>query len=149
MAKKSSGELTPMMQQYYQFKAENPSCLILFRCGDFYETYGDDAEKASRILGITLTRRNNGASKGDAMAGFPYHALDVYLPRLVRHGCRVAVCEQLEDPKKTNKLVKRGITELVTPGVAMGDNVLTVKENNFLAALSLGRGAVGVAFLDI
>ena len=148
MAKKN-GELTPMMQQFYKFKNENPGALLLFRCGDFYETYCEDAEKAAKILGITLTRRNNGASQGDAMAGFPYHALDTYLPRLIRSGCRVAICEQLEDPKKTNKLVKRGITELVTPGVAMQDNVLQTKENNYLCAVFLGKGNIGVAFLDV
>lgn len=148
MAKKP-GELTPMMQQYHKFKTENPGVLLLFRCGDFYETYQEDAELAARLLGITLTRRNNGSSAGDLMAGFPYHALDTYLPRLVRKGCRVAICEQLEDPKKTTKLVKRGITELVTPGVAMQDNVLQTKENNFLAAVYACRGTVGVALLDI
>lgn len=148
MAKKS-GELTPMMKQFYDFKAKHPDALLLFRCGDFYETYCDDAEEAARILGITLTRRNNGASQGDAMAGFPYHALDTYLPRLIRAGRRVAICDQLEDPKKTKTLVKRGITELVTPGVAMQDNVLQGKENNFLCAVYLGKGAVGIAFLDI
>ncbi len=148
MAKKS-GELTPMMKQFYDFKAKHPDALLLFRCGDFYETYCDDAEEAAAILGITLTRRNNGASQGDAMAGFPYHALDTYLPRLIRAGRRVAICDQLEDPKKTKTLVKRGITELVTPGVAMQDNVLQGKENNFLAAVHLGKGTVGVALLDI
>lgn len=137
------------MQQYHKFKTENPGVLLLFRCGDFYETYQEDAELAARLLGITLTRRNNGSSAGDLMAGFPYHALDTYLPRLVRKGCRVAICEQLEDPKKTTKLVKRGITELVTPGVAMQDNVLQTKENNFLAAVYACRGTVGVALLDI
>ena len=148
MAKKT-GELTPMMQQFYKFKQENPGALLLFRCGDFYETYCEDAEKAAKILGITLTKRSNGSSQGDAMAGFPYHALDTYLPRLVRSGCRVAICEQLEDPKKTKKLVKRGITELVTPGVAMQDNVLQTKENNFLAAVFFGKGSLGIAFLDV
>ena len=124
--------------------------MLLFRCGDFYETYCDDAVDAARILGITLTRRNNGNSgKGDEMAGFPHHALDTYLPKLIRAGRRVAICDQLEDPKLTKKLVKRGITELVTPGVAMGDNVLNYKENNFLAAVHFGKGACGVAFLDI
>jgi len=148
MAKKS-GELTPMMKQFYDIKAKHPEALLLFRCGDFYETYCEDAVKASQLLGITLTRRNNGASQGDAMAGFPYHALDTYLPKLIRQGQRVAICDQLEDPKKTKTLVKRGITELVTPGIAMQDNVLKNKENNFLCAVYLGRGAVGIAFLDI
>ena len=148
MAKKAN-ELTPMMQQFYTLKEQNPGALLLFRCGDFYETYCEDAEKASQLLGITLTRRSNGSGKGDAMAGFPYHALDTYLPRLVRSGCRVAICDQLEDPKKTKKLVKRGITEVVTPGVAMQDNVLNQKENNFLCAVAFGRGTLGVALLDI
>ena len=135
MAKKS-GELTPMMKQFFDFKAKYPEALLLFRCGDFYETYCEDAVEAARILGITLTRRNNGAGvKGDEMAGFPHHALDTYLPKLIRAGRRVAICDQLEDPKLTKKLVKRGITELVTPGVAMQDNVLNYKENNFLCAV--------------
>ncbi len=149
MAKKD-GELTPMMKQFFDLKAKHPDALLLFRCGDFYETYCDDAVDAARILGITLTRRNNGNSgKGDEMAGFPHHALDTYLPKLILAGRRVAICDQLEDPKLTKKLVKRGITELVTPGVAMGDNVLNYKENNFLAAVHFGKGACGVAFLDI
>ena len=149
MAKKDKG-LTPMMQQFFSFKEKYPDALLLFRCGDFYETYCDDAVTASKILGITLTRRNNGGS-GDVteMAGFPHHALDTYLPKLIRAGRRVAICDQLEDPKLTKKLVKRGITELVTPGVAMTDNVLNYKENNFLAAVHFGKGACGVAFLDI
>ncbi|MCI6161404.1 MAG: DNA mismatch repair protein MutS [Prevotella sp.] len=144
-------ELTPMMKQFFSFKEKHPDALLLFRCGDFYETYSDDAVDASRILGITLTRRNNGAAAGvqTEMAGFPHHALDTYLPKLIRAGRRVAICDQLEDPKLTKKLVKRGITELVTPGVAMGDNVLNYKENNFLAAVHFGKSACGVAFLDI
>ena len=146
---KKSGELTPMMKQFYDIKAKHPEALLLFRCGDFYETYCEDAVKAADILGITLTKRNNGASQGDAMAGFPYHALDTYLPKLIRRGQRVAICDQLEDPKKAKTLVKRGITELVTPGIAMQDNVLKNKENNFLCAVALGRGAVGISFLDI
>ncbi len=139
-----------MMQQFFNLKAKNPDALMLFRCGDFYETYCDDAVEASKILGITLTKRNNGAT-GDVteMAGFPHHALDTYLPRLVRAGKRVAICDQLEDPKTTKKLVKRGITELVTPGVALTDNVLDYNENNFLAAIHFGKGSCGVAFLDI
>ena len=143
--------LTPMMKQFYDLKAKHPDCVLLFRCGDFYETYGEDAVIASGILGITLTRRNNGAGGTGQleMAGFPYHALDTYLPRLVRAGKRVAICDQLEDPKLAKKLVKRGITELVTPGVAMQDNVLSCKENNFLAAVHFGKGVCGVAFLDI
>jgi DNA mismatch repair protein MutS len=149
MAKKD-GELTPMMKQFFDLKAQHPEALLLFRCGDFYETYCGDAVEASQILGITLTRRNNGNSgKGDEMAGFPHHALDTYLPKLIRAGKRVAICDQLEDPKLTKKLVKRGITELVTPGVAMSDNVLNYKENNFLCAVHFGKSACGVAFLDI
>ncbi len=145
-------ELTPMMKQFYDFKAKHPDALLLFRCGDFYETYADDAVEASKILGITLTHRGTGGSKNPndtAMAGFPHHALDTYLPKLVRAGRRVAICDQLEDPKLTKKLVKRGITELVTPGVAMTDNILSNKENNFLAAVHFGKSACGVAFLDI
>ncbi len=149
MAKKD-GELTPMMKQFFDFKAKYPEALLLFRCGDFYETYCDDAVTASQILGITLTHRNNGAGvKGDEMAGFPHHALDTYLPKLIRAGRRVAICDQLEDPKLTKKLVKRGITELVTPGVAMQDTVLNYKENNFLAAVHFGKTACGISFLDI
>ena len=147
MAKK---ELTPMMKQFFDLKAKHPEAILLFRCGDFYETYCEDAITAAQILGITLTRRNNGAGvKGDEMAGFPHHALDTYLPKLIRAGKRVAICDQLEDPKLTKKLVKRGITELVTPGVAMQDNVLNYKENNFLAAVHFGKGTCGVSFLDI
>ena len=144
-------ELTPMMKQFFSFKAKHPDALLLFRCGDFYETYCDDAVASSKILGITLTRRNNGASEKPPieMAGFPHHALDTYLPKLIRAGRRVAICDQLEDPKLTKKLVKRGITELVTPGVAMSDNVLNYKENNFLASVHFGKGSCGVAFLDI
>lgn len=149
MAKNEKG-LTPMMKQFFDLKKKHPDALMLFRCGDFYETYHDDAIDASRILGITLTKRNNGASnESTAMAGFPHHALDTYLPKLVRAGRRVAICDQLEDPKKTKTLVKRGITEILTPGVAMSDNVLNYKENNFLAAIHFGKGACGVSFLDI
>ncbi len=147
MAKK---ELTPMMKQFFDLKAKHPEAVLLFRCGDFYETYCEDAITAAQILGITLTRRNNGAGvRGDEMAGFPHHALDTYLPKLIRAGKRVAICDQLEDPKLTKKLVKRGITELVTPGVAMQDNVLNYKENNFLAAVHFGKSSCGVSFLDI
>ena len=161
MAKDNKG-LTPMMRQFFSMKEKHPDALMLFRCGDFYETYCDDAIEASKILGITLTRRNNGAAAGDEMAGFPHHALDTFLPKLIRAGKRVAICDQLEDPKKKrealkgqrglsaeDKMVKRGITELVTPGIAMGDNVLNYKENNFLAAVHFGKGACGVSFLDI
>ncbi len=141
--------MTPMMKQFMSLKAKHPDAIMLFRCGDFYETYSEDAVIASQILGITLTKRANGQEKTIEMAGFPHHALDTYLPKLIRSGKRVAICDQLEDPKLTKKLVKRGITELVTPGVAINDNVLSYKENNFLAAVYFGKGACGVAFLDI
>lgn len=159
MAKNDKG-LTPMMRQFFSMKAQHPDALMLFRCGDFYETYCDDAIEAAKILGITLTRRNNGAAAGDEMAGFPHHALDTFLPKLIRAGKRVAICDQLEDPKKKreqlkgkkgltaeDKMVRRGITELVTPGVAMGDSVLNYKENNFLAAVHLVRDRVVSASL--
>jgi len=150
MAQNKSEE-TPMMRQFYSLKEKHPDAILLFRCGDFYETYAQDAVEASQILGITLTRRNNGKNGAMAleMAGFPHHALDAYLPKLIRAGRRVAICDQLEDPKLTKTLVKRGITELVTPGVAMSDNVLLNKENNFLAAVHFGKGALGLSFLDI
>ena len=141
--------LTPMMKQFLDLKAKHPDAVMLFRCGDFYETYSTDAIVASEILGITLTKRANGKGKTIEMAGFPHHALDTYLPKLIRAGKRVAICDQLEDPKLTKKLVKRGITELVTPGVSINDNVLNYRENNFLAAVHFGKGACGVAFLDI
>ena len=151
MAEKEAA-LTPMMRQFYELKAKHPDAVLLFRCGDFYETYCSDAVVASEILGITLTKRSNGksdAAKAIEMAGFPFHALDNYLPKLVRAGKRVAICDQLEDPKMTKKLVKRGITELVTPGVSINDNVLDYKENNFLAAVHFGKPMCGVSFLDI
>lgn len=156
MAKKDP-TTTPMMKQFYELKAKYPDAMLLFRCGDFYETYCEDAIASAKILGITLTRRNNGAALGTEMAGFPYHALDTYLPRLVRAGLRVAICDQLEDPKTAKGLVKRGITEVVTPGVAINDNVLNYKENNFLAAVHFAtmgnvdgkRTVCGIAFLDI
>lgn len=141
--------LTPMMKQFLDLKAKHPDAVMLFRCGDFYETYSTDAVVASEILGITLTKRANGKGKTIEMAGFPHHALDTYLPKLIRAGKRVAICDQLEDPKLTKKLVKRGITELVTPGVSINDNVLNYRENNFLAAVHFGKGACGVALLDI
>ena len=141
--------LTPMMKQFLDLKAKHPDAVMLFRCGDFYETYSTDAIVASEILGITLTKRANGKGKTVEMAGFPHHALDTYLPKLVRAGKRVAICDQLEDPKMTKKLVKRGITELVTPGVSINDNVLNYKENNFLAAVHFGKASCGVALLDI
>ena len=142
-------ELTPMMKQFLDLKAKHPDAVMLFRCGDFYETYSTDAIIAAEILGITLTKRANGKGKTIEMAGFPHHALDTYLPKLIRAGKRVAICDQLEDPKMTKKLVKRGITELVTPGVSINDNVLNYKENNFLAAVHFGKASCGVAFLDI
>jgi DNA mismatch repair protein MutS len=142
-------ELTPMMKQFLDLKAKHPDAVMLFRCGDFYETYSTDAVIASDILGITLTKRANGKGKTIEMAGFPHHALDTYLPKLIRAGKRVAICDQLEDPKTTKKLVKRGITELVTPGVSINDNILNYKENNFLAAVHFGKPSCGVAFLDI
>ena len=138
-----------MMKQFFDLKKKHPDAILLFRCGDFYETYAQDAVTAAEILGITLTKRSNAIESSPQMAGFPFHALDTYLPKLIRAGKRVAICDQLEDPKLTKKLVKRGITELVTPGVAIGDNVLSHKENNFLAAVHFGKGACGVSFLDI
>ncbi len=149
MAKDTEVVLTPMMKQYFDLKAKHPDAIMLFRCGDFYETYSEDAVAAAEILGITLTKRANGQSKTVEMAGFPHHALDTYLPKLIRAGRRVAICDQLEDPKTTKKLVKRGITELVTPGVAINDNVLSYKENNFLAAVYFGKTSCGISFLDI
>lgn len=140
---------TPLMKQYLEMKQKHPDAVLLFRVGDFYETFSDDAITASEILGITLTRRANGAAQNVELAGFPHHALDTYLPKLVRAGKRVAICEQLEDPKLTKKLVKRGITELVTPGVALNDNVLSHRENNFLGSIHFGKSKVGIAFLDI
>ncbi len=140
---------TPLMKQYYSIKGKHPDAILLFRVGDFYETFGEDAVRTSEILGITLTRRANGSAQFVELAGFPYHALDTYLPKLVRAGQRVAICEQLEDPKLTKKIVKRGITELVTPGVSLNDNVLERKENNFLACVHLEKNYAGVAFLDI
>ncbi len=149
MAKNQKYVETPLMKQYYSIKAKHPDAILLFRVGDFYETFGEDAIKTSEILGITLTRRANGSASSVELAGFPYHALDTYLPRLVRAGQRVAICEQLEDPKLTKKIVKRGIVELVTPGVSLNDNVLDNKENNFLAAVHIDRNIVGVSLLDI
>ena len=140
---------TPLMKQYYQIKSVHPDAILLFRVGDFYETFGDDAIKASGILGITLTRRANGSATFVELAGFPYHAIDTYLPKLVRAGERVAICEQLEDPKLVKGLVKRGVIELVTPGVVLGDNLLANKENVYLASVYFGRQTTGVAFLDI
>nr|MBR6145900.1 DNA mismatch repair protein MutS [Paludibacteraceae bacterium] len=158
---KMTNDMTPMMKQFRDIKAQYPDAMLLFRCGDFYETYAEDAVRASKILNITLTHRSNGGSSSAQaleMAGFPFHALDTYLPKLVRAGLRVAICDQLEDPKLTKKLVKRGVTELVTPGVSYSDTTLTRKENNWVACLHWGdsrtqqsslRGQIGVAFLDI
>jgi len=137
------------MKQYFSIKRKHPEAILLFRVGDFYETFGDDAVKASEILGITLTKRANGAASSVALAGFPHHALDTYLPKLVRAGQRVAICDQLEDPKLTKTIVKRGVTELVTPGVSFNENVLERKENNFLACVHLDKKVAGIAFLDI
>ena len=140
---------TPLMKQYYSVKAMHPDAILLFRVGDFYETFGEDAIKASSILGITLTRRANGSASYVELAGFPYHAVDTYLPKLVRAGERVAICEQLEDPKTVKGIVKRGIIELVTPGVILGENLVANKENTYLAAVYFGPRRTGVAFLDI
>lgn len=149
MAEKKKYAETPLMKQYYQVKSKHPDAILLFRVGDFYETFGEDAIKAAEILGITLTKRANGAASFVELAGVPYHALDTYLPKLVRAGQRVAICEQLEDPKKTKKIVKRGVTEMVTPGVSLNDNVLENRENNFLASVHIEKSHAGVAFLDI
>jgi len=140
---------TPLMKQYFEMKSKHPDAILLFRCGDFYETFSSDAIEAAEILGITLTRRANGSAKSVELAGFPHHALDTYLPKLVRAGKRVAICDQLEDPKLTKKIVKRGITELVTPGVTYNDTILNHKENNFLASVYLNKNQAGIAFLDI
>ena len=149
MAKSTSSDETPLMKQYHQIKSKHPGALLLFRVGDFYETFGEDAVKTSRILGIVLTKRKNGAAAEIELAGFPHHSLETYLPKLVRAGQRVAVCDQLEDPKMTKTIVKRGVTELVTPGVAFNDQVLTQKNNNYLAAVHFGKTELGVAFLDV
>jgi DNA mismatch repair protein MutS len=140
---------TPMMKQFNEIKAKHPDAILLFRCGDFYETFSTDAIRASQILGITLTKRANGSQKTVELAGFPHHALDTYLPKLVRAGLRVAICDQLEDPKLTKKIVKRGVTELVTPGVSYSDTTLNHKENNFLASVYINKTKVGISFLDI
>jgi DNA mismatch repair protein MutS len=140
---------TPLMRQFNSIKAKHPDAILLFRVGDFYETFGQDAVKASRVLGIVLTKRKNGAASEMELAGFPHHALDTYLPKLVRAGHRVAICDQLEDPKATKTIVKRGVTELVTPGVSMNEQILEHKRNNFLAAVHLHQNKAGIAFLDI
>ena len=149
MAKETKYVETPLMKQYYDIKAVHPDAILLFRVGDFYETFGEDAIKASKILGITLTKRANGSASSVELAGFPYHAVDTYMPKLVRAGERVAICEQLEDPKTTKKIVKRGVIELVTPGISFNDNILNHKENTFLASVYFGQKNTGVAFLDV
>ena len=137
------------MKQYYAIKAKHPGAMLLFRVGDFYETFGEDAIEGSKILNITLTKRANGSASHIELAGFPYHALDTYLPKLVRAGKRVAICDQLESPKDVKGIVKRGVTELVTPGVSYNDNVLDVKSSNYLASISFDKKGAGIAFLDI
>ena len=144
-----SNKETPLMKQYNQIKGKYPDALLLFRVGDFYEAFGDDAVKAARILGIILTKRGAGSSSETELAGFPHHSLNTYLPKLVRAGCRVAICDQLEDPKVAKKIVKRGVTELVTPGVSLNEEVLEHKKNNFLAAVFFKKENVGISFLDI
>lgn len=145
----SASKETPLMRQYYALKAEYPEALLLFRVGDFYETFGEDAIKASKALEITLTKRSNGAAADMELAGFPHHSLDTYLPRLVKAGFKVAVCEQLEDPKSVKGIVKRGVTEVVTPGIAHQDSLLPSKSNNYLACFHEEAGEVGLAFLDV
>ncbi|MGB3467002.1 MAG: DNA mismatch repair protein MutS, partial [Cyclobacteriaceae bacterium] len=151
MAKKTSAKKseTPLMKQYNAIKAKHPGALLLFRVGDFYETFGEDAVKASKILDIVLTKRANGSASHIELAGFPHHSLDTYLPKLVRAGNRVAICDQLEDPKSVKGIVKRGVTELVTPGLSMNDNVLEQKRNNYLASIHYTKDKLGIAFLDL
>ena len=144
-----SKKVTPLMKQYNAIKAKYPDAMLLFRVGDFYETFGEDAKKAAQILGIVLTKRGAGSETETALAGFPHHSLNTYLPKLVKAGMRVAICDQLEDPKMTKTIVKRGVTELVTPGVALNDEVLNAKTNNFLAAIHFGKKQIGVSFLDV
>jgi DNA mismatch repair protein MutS len=140
---------TPLMKQYNSIKSKYPDACLLFRVGDFYETFGEDAIRASKILGIVLTKRGAGSETETALAGFPHHSINTYLPKLVKAGLRVAICDQLEDPKMTKTIVKRGVTELVTPGVAMNDEVLQQKSNNFLASLYFNKNSLGVSFLDV
>ena len=140
--------MTPMMKQFFSFKAQCPDAILLFRCGDFYETYGEDAAIASKVLGIVLTKRSSAMADAIPMAGVPYHAIDAYLPKLIRAGYKVAICDQLEDPKLAKNIVKRGVTEIVTPGVAFGEQMLVQKENNFLAGLFFHGESCGAAFLD-
>ena len=142
-------KVTPLMKQYNQIKSKYPDALLLFRVGDFYETFGEDAIKASNILGIVLTKRGAGSTSETELAGFPHHSINTYLPKLVKAGCRVAICDQLEDPKFAKKIVKRGVTELVTPGVSLNDEVLEQKKNNYLASISFVNEICGVSFLDI
>src|SRR6476660_7681097 len=149
MAKTSETKQTPLMIQYNEVKGKYPDAILLFRVGDFYETFGEDAIKASQVLGITLTKRNNGAASSSELAGFPHHALETDLHKLVKAGYRVAICDQLEDPKQAKGIVKRGVTELVTPGVATNDKLLEHQSNNYLAAMHMGDDRYGIAFLDI
>jgi DNA mismatch repair protein MutS len=151
MAKVKDKEVkeTPLMKQYNAIKAKHPGALLLFRVGDFYETFGEDAIKASKVLDIVLTKRANGAASHIELAGFPHHSLDSYLPKLVRAGNRVAICDQLEDPKEVKSIVKRGVTELVTPGLSFNDNVLDKRRNNYLASIYFGKDILGIAFLDL
>src|SRR5210317_1336141 len=142
-------KVTPLMKQYNTIKAKYPDAMLLFRVGDFYETFGEDAKRAAQVLGIILTKRGAGSESETALAGFPHHSLNTYLPKLVKAGMRVAICDQLEDPKLTKKIVKRGVTELVTPGVSLNDEVLQSKKNNFLAALHFGKKIIGISFLDV
>src|ERR1700712_1286566 len=146
---KADSKETPLMQQHNAIKVKYPDTILLFRVGDFYETFGADAITASKVLGITLTKRNNGAPSSSELAGFPHHALDTYLHKLVKAGYRVAVCDQLEDPKQAKGIVKRGVTEMITPGTATNDKLLEHNSNNFLAAVHFGEGNIGLAFLDI
>src|SRR6476660_9270111 len=148
MSKTTEVKETPLMKQYNTIKAKYPDAILLFRVGDFYETFGEDAKKAAAVLGITLTKRSNGKASEIELAGFPHHAVDTYLPKLVRAGLRVAVCDQLEDPKLSKGIVKRGVTEMVTPGVALKDNILHTRSNNFLASLYFEKDFYGIAFLD-
>ena len=149
MAKAKTAKETPLMKQYNAIKAKYPNALLLFRVGDFYETFGEDAITTANILNIVLTKRGNGTESETALAGFPHHSLNTYLPKLVKAGQRVAICDQLEDPKQTKTIVKRGVTELITPGVSLNDEVLQSKSNNFLAAVHYGTKQIGVSFLDI
>ena len=149
MTKAKAKKVTPLMLQYNNIKIKYPDAMLLFRVGDFYETFGEDAKIAAKILGIILTKRGAGSESETALAGFPHHSLNTYMPKLVKAGLRVAICDQLEDPKLTKKIVKRGVTELITPGVALNDEVLQSKTNNFLAALHFGKKNIGISFLDV